>query len=278
MANCICTATLVSTSTYEISWLTICIFCNSCHRRKVRCISEGTKPCKNCLAANLNCTYNAVPQKKGPKGSRAKILSELRETQRHPSGIQTSGRRTSSFETLPIIHRTPGIAPLPLVEKCVDHFFLHMHPSQPVLHRGQVHDQVQAMGRSTEAYCLITALCAFVIIQPNMVLPERPQSEGRATPGYGAYRATLFLDESLRVRKGINYPESPTVNSIITSYFIFKVYLLLDKSNMAWYHLREATTLALIMGMNEEETYRTGDSAANARKCRLFWLLFVNER
>ena len=153
-----------------------------------------------------------------------------------------------------------------------------MHPSQPVLHRGQVQDLVQAMGRSTEAYCLITALCALVIIQPNMTLPERVSSDSRTTPGYGAYRATLFLDESLRVRKSINYAESPTVNSIITSFFIFKVYLLLDKSNMAWFHLREATTLALMMGMNEEETYTTGDPAANARKCRLFWLLFVTER
>jgi hypothetical protein len=55
----------------------------SCHRRKVKCIGEGTNPCKNCLSAGLACTYNAIPQKKGPKGSRAKVLSELRENQRN---------------------------------------------------------------------------------------------------------------------------------------------------------------------------------------------------
>ncbi|KAF3037156.1 hypothetical protein E8E11_005995 [Didymella keratinophila] len=33
--------------------------------RKVKCIGEGTDPCKNCISASLACTYNAIPQKKG---------------------------------------------------------------------------------------------------------------------------------------------------------------------------------------------------------------------
>ena len=53
--------------------------CDACHRRKVRC--SGSVPCKNCGQANLQCTYLAIPQKKGPKGSRAKVISEIRDTQ-----------------------------------------------------------------------------------------------------------------------------------------------------------------------------------------------------
>ncbi|CCC13727.1 unnamed protein product [Sordaria macrospora k-hell] len=53
--------------------------CDACHRRKVKC--DGINPCRNCHASQLTCTYNAIPQKKGPKGSRAKVISELRETQ-----------------------------------------------------------------------------------------------------------------------------------------------------------------------------------------------------
>lgn len=40
----------------------------SCRRRKVKC-TEGTNPCKNCTYAGYTCTYNAILQKKGPKGS-----------------------------------------------------------------------------------------------------------------------------------------------------------------------------------------------------------------
>lgn len=42
--------------------------CDACHRRKVKCIGDGTRTCKNCQSAGLTCTYNAIPQKKGPKG------------------------------------------------------------------------------------------------------------------------------------------------------------------------------------------------------------------
>ncbi|KFX95023.1 hypothetical protein V490_04041, partial [Pseudogymnoascus sp. VKM F-3557] len=54
--------------------------CDACHRRKVKC--DGLSPCRNCSSAQLACTYNAIPQKKGPKGSRAKVISELREQNR----------------------------------------------------------------------------------------------------------------------------------------------------------------------------------------------------
>ena len=244
----------------------------------MKCISEGTRPCKNCAAANLNCTYDAIPQKKGPKGSRAKILSELRETQRQPSSNSSQGRRASSIESIQTVHRTPGIAPQSVVKECIEHFFLHMHPSQPILHRGQVQDYVHAMSRSTEAYCLITALCSYVIVQPSMTLPEKSPNDSLTNPGWNVYRANLLLDESIRVRKGIYYAENPTIVTVITSYFMFKVYLSLDKSNMAWFYLRESTTLALILGMNEEDAYASGDPAADARMRRLYWLLFVNER
>lgn len=39
------------------------------------------------MFAGLACTYNAIPQKKGPKGSRAKVLAEIREHQRINLGV-----------------------------------------------------------------------------------------------------------------------------------------------------------------------------------------------
>src|SRR2546430_2844811 len=42
--------------------------CDCCHARKIRC--DGKNPCANCQITELQCTYLAVPKKKGPKGRR----------------------------------------------------------------------------------------------------------------------------------------------------------------------------------------------------------------
>ncbi|KAL9627481.1 MAG: hypothetical protein Q9164_007595, partial [Protoblastenia rupestris] len=63
-----------------------------------------------------------------------------------------------------------------------------------------------------------------------------------------------------------------------TSLFLFACYFGLDKHNKAWYHLREATTLAHIIGMQEESSYRKDDPVESTIKRRLYWLLFITER
>lgn len=85
--------------------------------------------------------------------------------------------------------------------------------------------------------------------------------------------------EALRVRKGYNYVEAPTVWTVITSFFFFGSHFCLDKHNTAWFHLREATTLAQLLGMHEEAHYTAiPDVIERSRRRRLYWLLFVTER
>lgn len=248
--------------------------CDSCHRRKVKCIGEGTSPCKNCVSAGLACTYNAIPQKKGPKGSRAKVLSELRETQRNQlaAGFQTDlGYDGRSFA------RTPGMLPSGLVESCLEFFFAHVYPSQPVLHRQRAQEAAVNMDRSTEAYCMIVALCAYVIIQANFkplptVLP-RPEMAHMSNVSIGH----ILLEESVRVRRGYDHRENPTHITVLTSWFYSGCYFGLARENTAWTYLRDATTQAQLLGMHDEETYKH-DPLDVSRKRVLYWLLFIAER
>ncbi|KAF2141654.1 uncharacterized protein K452DRAFT_308737 [Aplosporella prunicola CBS 121167] len=250
--------------------------CDSCHRRKVKCIGEGTKPCKNCISAGLNCTYNAIPQKKGPKGSRAKVLSELRETQRNAQ--MQAGAFGDHFANI-ALQRQPGLMSLDLIHTCVDFFFANMYPSQPILHHQRIQEAIMTMDQSVEAYCLISALCAYMLIQPNLqlsphVAPRGPDGNPVPNLNFGI----ILLEESVRVRKGYNHMENPTRYTVITSFFYFSSYLCLDKHNTGWYYLREATTHAQLLGMHDEETYKTGDFIETSRRRRLFWLLFIQER
>ncbi|KAI5203478.1 hypothetical protein E4T42_09099 [Aureobasidium subglaciale] len=253
--------------------------CDCCHKRKVKCIGDGTRPCKNCTAAGLTCTYNAIPQKKGPKGSRAKVISELRETQRQ-SQLAARARHGLGFEASQYANafsRTPDLLSMELITSCVDYFFANMYPTQPILHRQKVGETIGKMENSVEAYCLVVSLCSYMLIQPNTKLPAGIVPDAEAPNAHLNLGMTL-LDEAIRVRKGYDYIESPSIWSVITSFFFFGAHFCLDKHNTAWFHLREATTLAQIMGMQDENHYSQGDLVETSRRRRLYWLLFITER
>ena len=256
----------------------LCASC-SCHRRKVKCIGEGTNPCKNCVSAGLACTYNAIPQKKGPKGSRAKVLSELRETQRNAQlAAGLSHELGFDGRTLPTTFaRTPGLLPPGLVESCLDFFFDNVYASQPILHRQRVQDTVMSIEHSAEAYCMVVALCAYVMIQANMTvspnLLPRPEMAQLSNVSMGH----VLLEEAVRVRKGFEYLETPTHTSLLTSWFFYGCFFGLGKDNTAWSYLREATTQAHLLGLHEEETHKN-DPLDVSRRRVLYWLLLVAER
>jgi len=148
----------------------------------------------------------------------------------------------------------------------------------PILYRDQIRQTVSDMSHSVEAYCLITAFCAFMLIQPGIVLKTSQLMEESSSSITNPKLGNVLMEESVRMRKGYDYVESPTVNTVITSFFLFGCCFGLNKHNTAWFHLREATALAQILGMQDENTYLFDNVIETSRKRRLFWLLFVTER
>ena len=240
---------------------------------QVRCNSR--QPCENCSQAGLLCTYDAVPQKKGPKGSRAKVISQLRETQKQAEQTTQSSASPPSSPKNP---RTPGLLTHDTTSQCIEFFFAHMYPTMPVLDRKHMDERWAEADKSFEAYCLLCALSAFMMIQPG--INQEPYRSGNRSPSPATNPAlgVLFMEEAVRVRKRVDYVENPTVDTVTTSFFLFGCCFGLNKHNTAWLHLRDATALAQLLGMQEESTYASGDPLENSLKRRLFWLLFVTER
>ncbi|KAI1860477.1 hypothetical protein JX265_009876 [Neoarthrinium moseri] len=251
--------------------------CDACHRRKVKC--DGINPCRNCSSAQLTCTYNAIPQKKGPKGSRAKVISELRETQRATSlsaKVQSRLNGINSPPCAPTLAPNAGLLAPELVKETIDFFFANMYPMMPILNRQRLEQQALYMDQSLDTYCLVSAMSAFMLLQPGFVMPGGdPLFEH---PGAGITSCHLLMEEAIRVRKGYEYTESPTLNGLCTSYFLFGCYYALEMHDKAWYHLREATTLAHMIGMTQEDKYLQFDTIESSRRRRLYWQLFVTER
>lgn len=260
--------------------------CDACHRRKVRC--TGGQPCRNCGQSSLNCTYDAVPQKKGPKGSRAKVITELRETQRRPESTSLKALHSplaASFDPValgPI--RNPTLLTRERIDECVEFFFANMYPTMPILSRERFLPKIAEMDTNTESYCLVASMCAFMLIQSGAswgaVPGDMKINKTQPTPvvNAGTILGTAVLEEVLRTRKQHDFVDSPSVSSVITAFFLFGCYFGLDKHNTAWFYLREATTLAQIMGLQHESTYLLYDAVDATRMRRLFWLLFVTER
>ncbi|KKP03246.1 hypothetical protein THAR02_04628 [Trichoderma harzianum] len=253
--------------------------CDACHRRKVKC--DGINPCRNCSSAQLSCTYNAIPQKKGPKGSRAKVISELRETQRQTSlAAKIHGRINGGPNAPPAsnLAPTPGMLTSELVKECSQFFFDHMNAQAPILDRRQVEQQILYMEQNRDAYCLMASMCAFVMLQPGMTIPSSDPYNLDVIPGANIVSCQLLLEETLRVRKGYEYLEQITINSLATNFFLFACYYGQEMHEKAWYYLREATTMIQMFGMNKEEYYMQLDVAEAARMRRIYWLFFVIER
>ncbi|KAI1266699.1 hypothetical protein F5Y18DRAFT_363899 [Xylariaceae sp. FL1019] len=253
--------------------------CDACHRRKVKC--DGINPCRNCASAQLGCTYNAIPQKKGPKGSRAKVISELRETQRQTSLSAKVQSRLNGLQSSPCgassLAPTPGLLAPEMIKEGIEFFFANMYPIMPVLHRQRLEQQCTYMEQNPDTYCLITALCAFMMFQPGMSLPTNdPMLEH--LPGAHIVSGTLLMEEAIRVRKRSDYLDTPTLNSLCTSYFLFCSYYALELHDKAWFYLREATTMAHMFGLTQEEKYLQYDNVEASRRRRLYWLLYVTER
>lgn len=224
----------------------------------------------------MACTYDAIPQKKGPKGSRAKVISELRlkEGQKKAEHRrQDSMHHYGSPTSTPSSPTLSGLLTPELIDACMDFYSTQLYQTMPIMQNEQMSALVAEMEDSVEAYCLLCSFCAFMLIQPGI--------EAQAGLVAPCSRTTLgkgLLDDALRRRKCYDYIESPSVNAIITSFFLFGCFFGLDKHNTAWFHLRESTTLAQIIGMQDEKTYSNGCHEATTRMRRLFWLLFVTER
>ncbi len=116
----------------------------------------------------------------------------------------------------------------------------------PVLHRHRLEQQALYMDANLDTYCFLTSLCALMMLQPGMAMPGAAADPFSldTMPGANIVSGTVLLEETIRVRKGYDYLESPSLNALCTSYFVSSCYFALELHDKAWYHLREATTLA----------------------------------
>ncbi|PGH17296.1 hypothetical protein AJ79_01180 [Helicocarpus griseus UAMH5409] len=285
--------------------------CDNCRRRKLKCNRQI--PCDRCRSALLECKYTDILQRKGPKFRtfypRASVSSFGDES---PCSSSFSTPPHSSFSgdfdySLPPLPTPPLLLPGPVMPPddsfwgCpygrqvaqarlpslvilahVNVYLKYLYPIMPVFRPNQVlADSTEPECLAPSRYAFIVALCAATHIQLKLDGPTHHDISDEDRPLYNdgiLVSGEDLLSEAVNARLSYDFIESPSIDDLLTAFYLFASYGNLDKQDAAWYYLSQAVSMAITLGLNQESTYCHFDAGEAEQRRRIFWLLFVTER
>lgn len=163
-----------------------------------------------------------------------------------------------------------------LIDLCVHEFFERMYTTVPVLHRGWLLQRVSEISQDSESYCIVGALCVFMISRSWSLLRAIP-----TVPSIGKQHAMLvcsrIIEDVKNVRNQIDYAENPRTCTVLTSFFLSGALFDIERTNASWFYLQEAITFSKMLQIHIEETYGS-DIVLDTMNRRIFWVLFISER
>ncbi|ODH35400.1 hypothetical protein ACO22_02923 [Paracoccidioides brasiliensis] len=285
--------------------------CDNCRRRKLKC--NRLYPCDRCRSALLCCAYTDVLQRKGPKFRtfypRSSLSSPGNESPCSPS-FPTPPHSTFSGDfdkSLPPLPAPPFLLPGPVISSDsssweyppdpqpvssrlsslvilahLNVYLKYLFPIMPVFKPDQVlADSSEPARLPPQRYAFLAALCAATHIQLKLDGPaQRDGSDKDPTP---IDDGTLIsgedlLSEALRARLDYDLIDSPSIDNLLTSFYLFISYGNLERHHHAWYYLCQAIFMAHTLRLHQESSYSNFDAGEAEERRRVFWLLFVTER
>ncbi|KAJ5204028.1 uncharacterized protein N7498_004907 [Penicillium cinerascens] len=155
----------------------------------------------------------------------------------------------------------------------IDVYFDRLHPTLPLLSRSSLFTRMlcQEHRKNPQFGSMILSLCAFSLTQP-IEINERATTSSRAT------QARLMMDEATRMRSCSDFGEHPTIEAVLTSFFLFGCLFGSNQHNAAWLRLREALDLASTLGLNDPNLYQDLSSDEKGQRLRTYLVLSITER
>lgn len=154
----------------------------------------------------------------------------------------------------------------------VDVYFDRLHPTVPVLSRSSLFTRMMSHEhrKNPQFGAMTLSLCAFSLTQP-IEINERPTAS-RAT------QARSMMHEATKMRSCSDFGENPTIEAVLTSFFLFGCLFGSNQHNAAWLRLREALDLASTMGLNDPNSYRDLPGEEKGQRLRTYLVLSITER
>lgn len=155
----------------------------------------------------------------------------------------------------------------------IDVYFDRLHPTLPMLNRSSLFTRMLAQEHRTNHQfgAMLLSLCAFSLTQP-IEIDERPTSSSRAG------QARSMMHEATQMRSSSDFGENPTIEAVLTSFFLFGCLFGSNQHNAAWLRLREALDLAATLGLNDPSCYADLSSEEKGQRLRTYLVLSITER
>ncbi|KAF5526783.1 putative sucrose utilization protein SUC1 [Colletotrichum aenigma] len=288
--------------------------CDACKIRKIKCTE--VPPCHGCVAIGTACTFNKVPATRGPRNLRAKTIRQIAQAQQQessgpgpgpapasagdgtgstsPSGAPPTGtspsRSPSSSEdssdgggstgSQRVVRQEDAVAaavqtprtPIPslVLRLCV--YRLRLFPVWPIIAVEEIMASLHRDADDLESYVLANAVGAATISQLKLSTTDSNDPATAGSMEAECQRSRMALQE----REG---GPPMNLNWLRTSFFLH-VYHENQQPGGAksLLYLREAITLAQIMGLHKESSYMSLPLSEQQMRRRILWLLFVTER
>ncbi|PWN47697.1 hypothetical protein IE53DRAFT_235554 [Violaceomyces palustris] len=204
---------------------------------------------------------------------RPTVLDALNHSSSRNGGPgSTPGSATSSQE-----YSLAQGEPNPLAESVlivnIGLFFDRLHAIMPVFTRTWIYSRLDRNDHHTDPQfgAMLIAMSAFAIWQP--VEASTPE-ETRARK----HRVKYLLQEAVKMRSGAFFGQSPCLEAVMASFFIFGTLFGLGEESAAWFRLREAVTLGHLLRLHEPAAYEELEKDEQERRLRAYWLLAITER
>ncbi|KKY17730.1 putative aflyd sugr sugar regulator [Phaeomoniella chlamydospora] len=228
--------------------------------------------------AGFECSFAKKPLKPGPKGPRQttsnrikKQLDDIRTSggtpKRSPSSELQSCQENGLHSSIP--------EPIAFSDVCayLEMFHYKMYPIWPVVDRTFLIHCLGEDMKDPELSALAFAVCAATGAQLRLCSEPNPTTK---------FEQTSLCDrlaiEAEKRRLEYDYREGATVSGVLVPFFLHAYYTKKRRRYSSTLYIREAVTLAQLLGMDREASYvGLPPQEAHFRR-KIFWLLFVTER
>jgi hypothetical protein len=165
----------------------------------------------------------------------------------------------------------------PVLLAHVNVYFKYLFPIMPVVRKEEIQADCHQLERlSSRRYAFLASLCAATHIQLKFDGAMDPSAFN--TEGQNMMSGEELLAEAVRARKECDPVDEVSIESLLTSFFLFACYGNLDKQEQAWFYLCQATSMIFTLGLHREVTYSEFSPEEAEERRRVFWLLFITER
>ncbi|CAI5756318.1 unnamed protein product [Candida verbasci] len=208
--------------------------------------SKHTRPCDSCAVRKIKCDFEN-PCSNCQKHN----LTCTNDRKRKKSGPKNIKEKTRTT-----IYNLQTKIPLEISLQCLRLYEAWYYGIWPVV---SVDELIK-----NDSYSLICAISSVVVgqslfISKPLIPPQIMKID--------------FLNESLK-----NRSMEPSTESVLTSFFLHIAFGLKGTQPVGICYLREAITLAQIIGLHKPETYAFIDRKEQHRLRKLYYLLLVSER